>query len=110
MGTDRSGAVYYQIIPLYFTLSILLKYPVDEEAVSACTITILVSSFQVDSRVPKHFLHHCLFMNGTCFFPMLKTLQTSFPLSVSTLICNCACHLKARKTSIFTDKAKVSGN
>lgn len=78
-------------------MSILLKYPVDEEAVSPCTIIILVSSFQVDSRVPKHFLHHCLFMNSTCFFLMLKTLQTSFPTSVSTLICNCACHPKSTR-------------
>lgn len=57
-------------------------------------VVFTVSSFQVDSRVPKHFWHHCLFMNSLCFLLMLKTLQAAVLTSVSPLICNCTCHLK----------------
>lgn len=70
---------------------ILLKYSVDEENIILCTIVIQVSSFQVGSRVEKHFWHHCLFMSSVCFFFMLKTLQATFPMSVALLICNCTC-------------------
>lgn len=73
--------------------SVKLKYSVDEENL----VVLPVSSSQVDSRVPKHFWLHCLFMNSLCFFLMLKTLQATFPTSVSPLICNCTCHLKSTR-------------